>query len=58
VIRIAQTSKFKIIENKTDECWDLIEVDGIKSDEGNEDAVVAKIYDPKTFMDFINMMRL
>lgn len=55
---MAQTSKFKIIENKTDECWDLIEVYGIKSDEGNEDAVVAKIYDPKTFMDFINMMRL
>jgi len=45
--------KFKIVPNLEEESWDLIEVDGIKSEEGNEDAVVAKLYDPKALVKFL-----
>jgi len=47
-------ARFELVENLEEECWDLIEVGGILSDEGKEDAIVARVYDLKTFFQFIN----
>lgn len=46
---------FKWKVNNEDECYDLLEVGAIQTeDEGIEDAVVAKVYDMGAFIHFCN----
>jgi hypothetical protein len=42
--------------NNDEECYDLLEIGGIITDDedGNEDAIVAKVYDMAEFIEFCN----
>jgi len=37
--------KIDLIKNSKEESWDLIEIEGIVSSEGKEDALLARFYD-------------
>ena len=47
-------SKQEIRINNEKECYQLLEIDGIKSDEGIENAIIADIYDIKEFQRYLN----
>jgi len=48
--------KFDIRINDELEGFDIIELDGIRWDEGNEDAIVATFYDKKKAIAYVNML--
>lgn len=53
-----KVSKYYIRENSELECFQIMEKNGIISDEGNDDAVVADIYDWNEFWKYVEEVRI